>query len=380
MKLHLPLPLRTALLSAFVSFIGFSSVAQGEKISGCYSSSSGGVKSAGDILWSDYDRLVLCYNESTGNGGCFYSNHYGGSGIRLLNNGYLYFHHNRATYGGALGGEPKLIHNNGRVVFKYNVATNTDDRPTMGVVGGGAIQASSGVQISNNDSVSFSLNYAPYSCGGAIAMSGYSLLVSDCGGVNFSNNEAKTYGGAISMHNNSAGWFNNNYTIATFVNNKNITFLCNSVGKEGGAIYTTRYVDIQENERIEFSGNCAGEYGGAIRSTGCTSYGSGNGGCLFIDNNGDVIFRDNYAGIAGGAIYATGGLYSAYIRNNENVIFENNVGGAIYSEHAVVLRGNEEVLFKGNGVAIDTDSEVSLSTTESEHSSIRIYDSIRSGG
>lgn len=37
-------------------------------------------------------------------------------------------------------------------------------------------------------------------------------------------------------------------------------------------------------------------------------------------------------------------------------------------------------MFKGNGVAIDTDSEVSLSTTESEHSSIRIYDSIRSGG
>lgn len=372
MKLHLPLPLRTALLSAVVSLVGMSSSASGEKICGFQIDVPFGPASRQEN-YTGYDSLVVCHCDK---GGISDSNVY------IYDNYYVYVYQNKNT--SALGSTYVLkIYDCDRIVFKNNESSEDYSSDVTGVTalaGGGAVTSSCNF-YSIGDLI-FSGNRATQGVGGAIDSDGDSVYIQSCGNVMFKDNWAKKGGGAIGLFGHSKGWFgSNNHYLHLSYNTQAVTFSNNRAGEDGGAI-SARYVKIEGNKgKVEFVGNIAGGYGGAIRTTGSTSYGSGNnGGCLFIDNNGDVIFRDNYAGIAGGAIYATGGLYSAYIRNNENVIFENNVGGAIYSEHAVVLRGNEEVLFKGNGVAIDTDSEVSLSTTESEHSSIRIYDSIRSGG
>lgn len=364
MKLHLPLPLRTALLSALFTFVGFSSVAQGEKL--CGNQSDVFIYSEG---YTGYDSFVVCHSKS------------GISTKQISDVDYLYVYSNDAI--SAISGNRDIsIYDCDRVVFRNNDSSELYSYDITGVsalAGGGAVTGS--CNFYNIGDLIFSANRATQGVGGAIDSDGEPVYIQSCGSITFKDNYAKKGGGAIGLYGNGKGWFgNNDHYLHLSYNTKAVTFSNNKTGEDGGAI-SARYVKIEGNKgKVEFVGNIAGGYGGAIRTTGSTYYGSGNnGGCLFIDNNGDVIFRDNYAGIAGGAIYATGGSYSAYIRNNENVIFENNIGGAIYSEQAVVLSGNNDVMFRGNGVAIDTDSGVHLSTSESEHSSIRIYDSIRSG-
>ena len=124
----------------------------------------------------------------------------------------------------------------------------------------------------------------------------------------------------------------------------------------------------------------AGEYGGAIYASGRVSFDNGTGfiesSGLVIRDNESVIFKNNSAGIAGGAIYTPDSCYSPIIANNQSVIFEDNVGGAIYAEDGLQIEGNKQVIFRGNDVAIDA-GYLTLSTTADDDSFIYIYDSVR---
>ena len=183
MKLHLPIPLRAVLLSALISFVGFSSGAQVKVIGGCYSLSSGSVQSDGDILWSDYDRLIFCYNESASYGGCFYSNHYSGAGSELFDINCLYFHHNKASAGGSIyayWSQGLKIHDCSRVYFESNTAT--------GELGGGAIY--SGCTIYKVENLTFDSNRSTAGCGGAISCGGAPIRIQYCDSVSFKHNFA----------------------------------------------------------------------------------------------------------------------------------------------------------------------------------------------
>ena len=262
---------------------------------------------------------------------------------------YLYVYNNEGT--SAINGNNSIsIFDCDRVVFKNNESSEAYSYDITGVsalAGGGAITGSCNF-YSIGDLI-FSGNRATQGVGGAIDSDGNAVYIQSCGNVTFKDNCAKKGGGAIGLFGNGKGWFgNNDHYLHLSYNTKAVTFSNNRAGEDGGAI-SARYVKIEGNKgKVEFVGNIADGYGGAIRTTGSTSYGSGNdGGCLFIDNNGDVLFKDNHAGIAGGAIYSTGGFYSTHIRNNRSVIFESNVGGAIYAEDGLQIEGNKQVIFGG---------------------------------
>ena len=118
--------------------------------------------------------------------------------------------------------------------------------------------------------------------------------------------------------------------------------------------------------------------GGAIYLDSYTGIDSKPKRTLYLHDNRDVIFQDNSA-TEGGALYLLSGWGTAYITNNDSVVFKDNLGGAIYSNSHVQIQGNDEVLFIGNGVGIEASS-ISLSTTAESDSSITIYDSIKTKG
>ena len=138
---------------------------------------------------------------------------------------------------------------------------------------------------------------------------------------------------------------------------------------QGGAVYSTGTVNIYSNTAaVTFSGNRASAianataYGGAIYSTGTIN----------LNNNNDVTFSGNYSATSystsaslpsnayGGAIYSTG---SININNNSDVSFSGNyisytspspyltnaLGSAIYSKSgSITIEGNDSVTFEKN--------------------------------
>lgn len=360
MKLHLPLPLRTALLSALLPVVGFSSVAYGEKLCGNQSDEFI-INSEGFI---GYDSFVVCHRTS------------GISTIKMSDIDYLYVYNNEGT---------SAIHGNNvismfdcdRVVFKNNESSEDYTYDITGVsalAGGGAITGL--CKFYSIGDLIFSGNRATQGVGGAIDSDGDPVYIQSCGNVTFKDNCAKKGGGAIGLFGNGKGWVGSHeHFLHLSYNTKAVTFSNNRAGEDGGAI-SARYAKIEWNKgKVEFVGNIADGYGGAIYLSDYNGYDYSPWMALSLYNNGEVVFRENYGGIKGGAIYASSSRGGIYITNNKRAIFENNIGGAICANYSVYIQGNDEVLFRGNRIAIDAGS-VNLSTTANEYSNIDVYDVI----
>ena len=236
---------------------------------------------------------------------------------------------------------------------------------------GGAIYAYWGVSISGNGDVTFTGNTATssYDCceGGAIYTLG-TVSINGNGDVAFTGNTAtassssKAYGGAI---------FAGGYVSIT--GNGDVTFTGNTAtafSSYGGAIYARSGVSITGNKDVTFTGNTATassssyddiySYGGAIYAFDGGVSITGNGDVLFTGNSASssASFSDSY----GGAIYAEYGGVS--ISGNGDVTFTGNSassyycceGGAIYTVGTVSINGNGDVAFTGNTATASSSS------------------------
>ena len=223
------------------------------------------------------------------------------------------FSKNEATKsGGAIYGGGAF---EGTVDFSENTATKS----------GGAICGST--SFASTSKSTFSKNLAEL--GGAIYS--YSGKHSFAGTVDFSENTATAYGGAIY----GGDVFFESTSISSFVKNSAVVggaiygsialsaesetlFTENSATEKGGAIYATSEVNLFGS--LRFDSNVAGISGGALYSTGTTNFGDG---CA-------VEFTKNSSVSSGGAIYAerttnfTSGCLVSFIQNSAKT------GGAIY--------------------------------------------------
>lgn len=270
---------------------------------------------------------------------------------------------------------------------------------------GGAISAGYGstMTLSGNGQISFAGNVAAY--GGAAYTGahiylnntntpGYAILdITDNKGVSFSENEARTYGGAIYNQTHSTVRLNDNKGDVSFTGNTatglggaihgqsystielngntgSVSFAENKVILEtetktyGGAIhvYSGSTINMNNNARVELCDNTtqthASAYGGAVALINSSLDINGNTLGVLISGNsaiGTCTKSTVLADAEGGAIYGK----TLNIRDNiGTVLVQGNVaqsindgtakGGAIYVEEALSVTGNEEVEFRNN--------------------------------
>ncbi|MBQ2380810.1 MAG: autotransporter-associated beta strand repeat-containing protein, partial [Akkermansia sp.] len=228
-----------------------------------------------------------------GHGGAIYG---WSSTITLSDNGSVTFSGNTTSYrGGAIDGSTITLSNNGSVTFSGNTTSGSNG----GYGYGGAIDGST-ITLSDNGSVTFSGNTASGSNGGnGGAIDSSTITLSDNGSVTFSGNTASSYGGAIHVLGEDDGLYITGNALGT---------------NEDGSLQQVLF----ENNGVK--GEDA--HGGAIMA--------GVGAALVINNNGEVVFKGNYAQddsyfsahTSGGAICKQYGIFS--IQNNASVIFEGN--------------------------------------------------------
>ena len=162
------------------------------------------------------------------------------------------------------------------------------------------------------DNVTFSgFKNSGYS-GGVIAMDNAGALTitgSGTGKIEFNNNYAKTYGGAI-------------HGAETTITGNVVKFTNNTANaNHGGAIYsyggTLAITGQGDNPTIEFSGNTAGEYGGAIYSANSVVFSGNNTSAVFTGNtaaNGNDLYLYGSSGTVlsftdSGTYSFDGGIY-----------------------------------------------------------------------
>ena len=206
-------------------------------------------------------------------------------------------------------------------------------------------------------------------CGGAINLVSSTLTMTGNENVTFTSNTASDHGGAIScgtlvdehgarfsssvaINNNDSVYFAKNMTVSnvytTSSNNGTIT------GGGGGAIFIDKDGHLEMNNNtgnVVFTENLAAAAGGAIYYGG-TDSSDKKAGIQFLNNQGKISFTNNVAGAHGGAIYTThGGILD--MTGNKSVSFENNkagvCGGAISSINGTVtINDNSAVVFRDN--------------------------------
>ena len=191
---------------------------------------------------------------------------------------------------------------------------------------GGAIFNRSDFKIGNY--ASFIENYSEKGSGGAIQNKG--SVGFNIGASYFKDNSAKEFGGAI-------------YNSSEFT-------IDDSTAKDDGLMLSQTIQEIVgEDVSIgsAFIGNVA-KYGGAVYNDGSKRNGSQDEGIFTMENKFDVaIFDDNYANLAGGAIYNNKGTVNL---GNNMLFVENGTGedgGAIYNDGGTITIGSNAV-FKEN--------------------------------
>ncbi|MBR6436946.1 MAG: autotransporter-associated beta strand repeat-containing protein, partial [Thermoguttaceae bacterium] len=161
--------------------------------------------------------------------------------------------------------------------------------------------------------------------GGVIYSTGTGIDL-DFDTINFSNNQATNFGGAIRFNNT-----NTNYKVS--ITGETVTFDNNTAQKQnGGAIHTNASVQLNgtsENSVFTFSNNTAPKgNSGAIVAVGSVEFSTGS-----------FIFQNNIAGGIAGAIEARKGItFSGY---NTSATFTGNTAGT---------EGNDLYLSNANSV------------------------------
>ena len=306
-----------------------------------------------------------------------------GTQIPATINGTSFFDNNSVgKWGGAVHVWGNLTFN-GDTTFTNNKANGSD--------GGGIRQeGDSKYTLKFNGDVTMTGNSAPASRGGAICSNGITM---NSDSINFKNNSAKSYGGAIMtttgglsmsansivfegnhVSNNDGGalsisgdvsitgtgvnpvvTFNKNYCayIGGAVNCKALTLKTGTFNftnnydtassdkySYGGAVYCTSI--NTDAVLINFDSNSSKYYGGALAVNGA--------GTIKADT---IIFNKNTSSNRGGAIFTNGNLTitgdTIKFTNNS----ANNFGGAIFNNNAsstLTITG-KDVLFSGNHIS-----------------------------
>ncbi|AAP05029.1 polymorphic outer membrane protein middle domain-containing protein [Chlamydia caviae] len=227
---------------------------------------------------------------------------------------------------------PVFLENIQNVLFKNNRAADS---------GGGLWVETAG--ISNiKKSMQFLSNVGAN--GGAINAS-KSLDVTQCPSILFRSNSAEKLGGAIQAVDPATT--NQVNTAVRFSENGSVQFDANNA-KSGGAIYSKGNVDFSNNAQLLIQNNSASP------EVANTNEVLGQGGAIFcvqqtptqpppppppttnpvfsgltITNQKDILFANNFAATAGGAIYGE----KVSITSSGKTMFTNNIakdGGAIY--------------------------------------------------
>lgn len=287
-----------------------------------------------------------------------------GGSVSIVNNGLVSIKNNSATssdgfsvWGGVIYGTGISISDNDQVVATGNTISTQSEFDSRGGVICAWTWGTTYITLSDNGAVLFSgnsvSNAANNSKGGSIC--GYDdcrMVISGNGSVSLENNRANM-GGAI---------YGGIDSILTFSKNGEVRFieneaLGNSSNSIGGAIYGDS-VYLEQNNHVLFKGNKVTNTtyvteGGAIY----VSY------RLSVNNNDTVEFRDNYVentddNAKGGAIICD--YVSGYVglSHNTDVKFVGNYinskydayGGAIYGRNGsnIEITNNDNVSFDGN--------------------------------
>ncbi|MBQ6616800.1 MAG: autotransporter-associated beta strand repeat-containing protein [Thermoguttaceae bacterium] len=161
--------------------------------------------------------------------------------------------------------------------------------------------------------------------GGVIAMDNAGALTitgSGTGKIEFINNYAKTYGGAI-------------HGAETTITGNVVKFTNNTANaNHGGAIYsyggTLAITGQGDNPTIEFSGNRSGDKGGAIYSANSVTFSGDNTSAVFTGNTA-ATGNDIYINGASGLSFTGSGIYSF-----DGGIYLNNTGATTVINKAQV--------------------------------------------
>lgn len=196
---------------------------------------------------------------------------------------------------------------------------------------GGAVNVGGSATIRNTTFVSNRVNVAATTGGGAIFLSGTSILLESC---TFRGNYSQQYGGAF------FSWANSPITV------KDCLFAGNVANSDGGA-YCAFGPGSPLFTNCTFIGNSSSGYGGALNLGSSTVE-----GCVFVGNR---------AQTAGGAAYAYG---SATFRNcvlsdNRRETGSSGKGGGFFLDGAVLVErcliaGSEAYI--GGGIFVNNSS------------------------
>lgn len=249
----------------------------------------------------------------------------------------------------------------GALTFTNNSVRTIEDESASG----GAIYASGGASFISTGAISFSGNSA-MTHGGAIHTGGTtgSLTFSDIAeNISFTGNTAGENGGAI----------NNDYETVEWSSVGHVAFSGNlAEAGAGGAIWSGGDVTVNTAASFSMTGNEARDGGGgAIYSDGNVTF-SGVGALTFSDNHastyggaigayGDITISDSGAASFSGNTAYEGGALDAYnvaiSGNTGTVLFENNsaenAGGAINLQGggSISLTADQaDIIFRGNTV------------------------------
>ena len=210
-------------------------------------------------------------------------------------------------------------------------------------------------------------------CGGAINLVNSSLALNGNQSVTFEENSTVDYGGAIyaSPGVMSSVTINKNYGQVLFHANNTTGHIQNDhvVGGGGGAIFIGQQSSLAMNGNagdIIFKQNLAAAAGGAIYHGGQNIQNTGDS-LVWANNTGNISFDGNVAIGAGGAIHMMRGGRLAMTGNKGEIRFEQNkagvCGGAISALDAyVTLNDNASIIFSDNLVfhqdvdSLDVDS------------------------
>ncbi|MBQ2621808.1 MAG: PEP-CTERM sorting domain-containing protein [Thermoguttaceae bacterium] len=256
-----------------------------------------------------------------------------------INGNSLFESNSSGKWGGAVHVWGNLTFN-GDTTFTNNKGTGSD--------GGGIRQEGDGkYTIKFNGDVTMTGNTAPAAAGGAICSNGITM---ESGSINFTNNSAKTYGGAIRVTTGDLSMKANS-----------ITFDGNHVsGNDGGALQISGNVSITGtgvNPVVTFNKNYSAYYGGAINCKALTL----TTGTFNFTNNYDTASSNKYS--YGGAVYCT-----SISADAKKINFDSNsskyYGGGLAVNGAGTIKADTIIFNKNSsanrGGAIFTNNDLTI--------------------
>ena len=295
---------------------------------------------------------------------------------------YFFGNSNTGNCGGAINASYTAItiSDNGGVIFEGNkasAASGSNENQNQTSTGGGGVSVGHkyslslfGLDLSFEFGFGFGFSYTydnPATpevepsidiCGGAINIVDSSLTMNGNEGVTFTKNRTADYGGAISA---SPG------TMSSVIINENGKVLFQEnvttghvqdgyvAGGGGGAIFIGKQGSLQMYKNtgdIIFTQNMAAAAGGAIYHGG-QNLGAQDKSLSWVGNTGNISFVDNVAMGTGGAIHMVTGGILEMAENTGVIIFEKNKagvsGGAISALDAfVTMYDNTSIIFRDN--------------------------------